>query len=103
MFQRDSTADDLFISDPLIGQVSRRLTIEFTRRLNKSDGTFNGTVASALDVSELEQFFSSLDLGRGGIVSLVSNDASFWRAAVPIQRPGPSPGGLCGRRGCFKC
>ena len=85
MFQRDSTADELYISDPLVGQVSRRLTIEFTRRLNKSDGTFNGTVASALDVSELEQFFSSLDLGRGGIVSLVSSDG------VVLARGGTDP------------
>ncbi|HVU41772.1 MAG TPA: EAL domain-containing protein [Xanthobacteraceae bacterium] len=84
-FQRDSTGDHLFISAPLIGQVSRRLTIEFTRRLNKADGTFSGTVASALDVSELERFFSSLDLGRGGVVSLVSNDA------VVLARGGTDP------------
>jgi diguanylate cyclase (GGDEF)-like protein/PAS domain S-box-containing protein len=84
-FQRDSTGDHLFISAPLIGQVSRRLTIEFTRRLNKADGTFSGTVASALDVSELERFFSSLDLGRGGIVSLISNDA------VVLARGGTDP------------
>jgi diguanylate cyclase (GGDEF)-like protein/PAS domain S-box-containing protein len=72
--QRDSAADGLFISAPLIGQASRRLTIEFTRKLVKADGTFDGTVASALDVSQLERFFSSLDLGQGGIVSLVSSD-----------------------------
>ena len=85
MFQRDSVGDELYISDPLIGQVSRRLTIEFTRRLNKADGTFDGTVASALDVSELEHFFSSLDLGQGGIVSLVSGDG------VVLARGGTNP------------
>ena len=84
-FQRDSAADELFISAPLIGQASRRLTIEFTRRLNKADGTFDGTVASALDVSELEHFFSSLDLGRGGIVSLVSDEG------VVLARGGTDP------------
>ena len=84
-FQRDSTVDKLFISDPLIGQVSKRLTIEFTRRLNKADGTFDGTIASALDVSELEHFFSSLDLGRGGIVTLISTDG------VILARGGADP------------
>jgi len=83
--QRDSTADDLYISDPLVGQVSKRLTIEFTRRLNKADGTFDGTVASALDISELERFFSSLDLGGGGIVALVSSDG------VVLARGGTDP------------
>jgi diguanylate cyclase (GGDEF)-like protein/PAS domain S-box-containing protein len=83
--QRDSAADGLFISAPLIGQASRRLTIEFTRKLIKADGTFDGTVASALDVSQLERFFSSLDLGQGGIVSLVSNDG------VVMARGGTDP------------
>jgi diguanylate cyclase (GGDEF)-like protein/PAS domain S-box-containing protein len=75
-FQRDSAADELYISDPVVGQVTKRLSVEFTRGLYKSDGTFDGTVASALDVSELEQFFSSLDLGQGGIVSLISSDGT---------------------------
>jgi diguanylate cyclase (GGDEF)-like protein/PAS domain S-box-containing protein len=83
--QRDSAADGLFISAPLIGQASRRLTIEFTRKLIKADGTFDGTVASALDISQLERFFSSLDLGQGGIVSLVSNDG------VVMARGGTDP------------
>lgn len=73
-FQRDNATDRLFISDPLIGQVSKKLTIEFTRRLNKPDGSFDGTVASALDIAGLEQFFSSLDLGSAGVVSLVGTD-----------------------------
>jgi diguanylate cyclase (GGDEF)-like protein/PAS domain S-box-containing protein len=80
-FQRDSTSDNLYISDPLVGQVSKRLSIEFTRRLSKVDGTFDGTVASALDVSELEEFFSSLDLGLGGIVSLISSDGTVLARA----------------------
>ncbi len=84
-FQRDSAADQLFISAPLIGQATKRLTIEFTRRLSNANGTFAGTVASALDVSELERFFSSLDLGRGGIVSLVSKDG------VVLARGGTNP------------
>ncbi len=84
-FQRDTAADELFISAPLIGQASRRLTIEFTRKLSKPDGTFDGTVASALDVSQLERFFSSLDLGQGGIVSLVSNDG------IVMARGGTDP------------
>lgn len=43
-FQRNDTADQLYISDPVIGHVSKKLTIEFTRRLSKPDGSFGGTV-----------------------------------------------------------
>ncbi len=84
-FQRNDTADQLYISDPVIGHVSKKLTIEFTRRLSKPDGSFGGTVVSSLDVARLEGFFSSLDLGRSGIVSLVGVDG------VIRARGGPDP------------
>src|SRR5580704_4947251 len=66
--------DQLYISPPLVGHVTGRLTIQMTRRLTKPDGSFDGVVASALDVLQLERFFSSLDLGKSGIVSLMGLD-----------------------------
>jgi diguanylate cyclase (GGDEF)-like protein/PAS domain S-box-containing protein len=66
--------DQLYISPPLVGHVTGRLTIQMTRRLMKPDGSFDGVVASALDVLQLERFFSSLDLGKSGIVSLMGLD-----------------------------
>jgi diguanylate cyclase (GGDEF)-like protein/PAS domain S-box-containing protein len=84
-FQRTATADQLYISEPVIGYVSKKLTIEFTRRLNKPDGSFDGTVASSLDIAQLEAFFSSLDIGRAGFVSLVGSDG------VVRARGGPDP------------
>jgi diguanylate cyclase (GGDEF)-like protein/PAS domain S-box-containing protein len=85
-FQRDAAASDLlFISDPVIGSVSNELSIQFTRPINAPDGTFAGTVAISLSVGELERFFSSLDLGSAGIVSLVHTDG------VVLVRGGSSP------------
>jgi len=84
-FQRDATADRLYISDPVIGHVTNKLTIVFTRRMSKPDGSLDGVVASALDIAELERFFSSLDLGQDGIVSLVGTDGIIG------ARGGPSP------------
>ncbi len=71
---RDEKTDRLYISDPMIGHVTGKLTINFTRRIDKPDGSFGGVVVSSLNISELEKFFSSLDLGPGGIVSLVGSD-----------------------------
>ena len=73
-FHINNTQDQLYISAPLLGQVTGRLTIQMTRRLTRPDGSFDGVVASALDVLQLERFFSSLDLGSRGIVSLVGFD-----------------------------
>ena len=85
-FHHDNAQDELYISVPLIGHISRKPTIEFTRRLSKPDGTFDGVVASALDVQKLEDFFSSLEIGHGGVVSLVGLDG------VVRARGGPDPG-----------
>ena len=84
-FQRDATADRLYISDPVIGHVTKKLTIDLTRRMSKPDGSLDGVVASALSIAELEKFFSSLDLGQDGIVSLVGTDG------IIRARGGPSP------------
>jgi diguanylate cyclase (GGDEF)-like protein len=73
-FQAQATADELNISAPVTGQISGRLAIELTRRLTNPDGTFGGMVGSSLNVEQIQRFFSSLDIGRGGVVSLVGLD-----------------------------
>jgi len=84
-FHVEKTTDQLYISDPVVGQISGKLVIEFTRRRNNPDGSFAGTVATSLDVLQLEKFFSSLDIGKGGIVSLIGLDG------VVRARGGSSP------------
>jgi diguanylate cyclase (GGDEF)-like protein len=73
-FQVEDTADQLYISAPVLGNITGKLAIEFTRRLSEPDGSFDGVVASSLDVQQLEKFFSSLDIGHDGVVSLVGLD-----------------------------
>ena len=72
--QRQASTDQLYISPPLTGRSSKKLQIEFTRSLSKPDGSFDGIVASSLDVLQLERFFSSLEIGHNGFVSLVGYD-----------------------------
>jgi len=85
VFQRDATIDQLHFSEPVMGNVREKLTIEFTRRLSNPDGSFDGIVASLLDVLPLEEFFSSLDIGRAGVVSLIGSDG------VVLARGGSDP------------
>ena len=54
-----------------------------TRRVSKPDGSFDGVVVTSLDLSQLETFFSSLEIGHGGVVSLVRLDG------VLLARGGP--------------
>jgi diguanylate cyclase (GGDEF)-like protein/PAS domain S-box-containing protein len=73
-FQIENRKDHLYISAPVVGHVSGKLSVELTRRLSKPDGSFNGVVASSLNVLQLEKFFASLNIGRDGVVSLVGFD-----------------------------
>jgi diguanylate cyclase (GGDEF)-like protein/PAS domain S-box-containing protein len=82
---RDNKADRLYISDPLIGHVTGKLTLEFTRRISNQDGSFAGVAVSSLDIVELERFFSSLDLGKSGVVAMIGADG------VLCARGGPDP------------
>jgi diguanylate cyclase (GGDEF)-like protein/PAS domain S-box-containing protein len=90
--QRDTTTDALYISEPLVGYISGRLSLQFTRRLTKPDGSFDGVVASGLDIRQLEHFFGSLDIGRGGVVSIVGTD-TILRARSDAGRETDNPVG----------
>ena len=85
-FHVANETDELYIGAPVTGYISGKLAIEFTRRRNNPDGTFAGTVATSLSVQQLEKFFSSLDIGGGGVVSLVGLDG------VVRARGGSEPG-----------
>ena len=73
-FHVASATDQLYISAPIVGRITGRTTIEFTRRLSELDGSFAGTVATSLNLEQLEAFFDSLDIGEQGTVSLVGLD-----------------------------
>jgi diguanylate cyclase (GGDEF)-like protein/PAS domain S-box-containing protein len=81
--QREASVDRLYISAPLTGRNRKKLQIEFTRRLSRTNGAFDGIVASSLDVSRLEKFFSSLEIGHDGFVSLVGYDGVIRAVGGP--------------------
>ncbi len=88
-FHRDSKIDRLFISDPVMGKITKKLTIEFTRRISGPDGSFAGVAVSSLNIAQLEDFFSSLDLGGSGIVTLVgANGIILARAGARPEARG---------------
>jgi hypothetical protein len=70
----NSTSDELNISVPIVGRVSGKSTINLTRRLSAPDGSFAGIIIASLDIEKLEKFYGSIDVDKGGVLSLVGFD-----------------------------
>ena len=83
---RDDGEDTLFISVPVLGRVSGRMSIQFARRLARPDGSFDGVVAVSVEPDYFTMFYDSIDIGPHGAITLVGTDgvirARGSRAAV---------------------
>ncbi|MFL9828259.1 PAS-domain containing protein, partial [Rhodoplanes sp. SY1] len=70
----DSPDDVLFISRPLVGRISGKWSVQFTRRFLNTDGSFAGVVVASLDPAHLTQFYDKIDLGPSASISLIGSD-----------------------------
>ncbi|MDQ2080135.1 ATP-binding protein [Xanthobacteraceae bacterium Astr-EGSB] len=66
--------DEMFISKPVLGRVSKQWSINATRRISAADGTFAGVVVVSLDTAYLTRLYNQIDVGTGGLIALVGMD-----------------------------
>lgn len=72
---RDSADAGLFISRPIKANLGNELpVVVLSKRLSRKDGSFDGVVLMALDMSYFRDLFTGLTLGEDGIMSLYSDD-----------------------------
>jgi diguanylate cyclase (GGDEF)-like protein len=70
----DSREDRLYISQPVIGRVSGKWSVQLSRRYLNSDGTFGGVVVASLDPIYFTKFYDKVDLASSGLIALIGDD-----------------------------
>jgi signal transduction histidine kinase/CheY-like chemotaxis protein/HPt (histidine-containing phosphotransfer) domain-containing protein len=69
-----SGKDEMFVSKPVLGRVSKQWSINVTRPILAADGTFAGVVVVSLDPAYLTRFYDQIDVGTQGLIALVGMD-----------------------------
>lgn len=71
-FFADGGPDQLYISDPVLGRITKRWGVQLARPILARDGRFLGIVVVFLPPEELTRFVQPLAIGNDTIMSLVS-------------------------------
>jgi diguanylate cyclase (GGDEF)-like protein/PAS domain S-box-containing protein len=67
---RNNSEDQLYISNPIRGRVSGRLSIQFTRAILDERGRFSGVLVFSVAPDALAHVYQGLDLGSNGVVGI---------------------------------
>lgn len=70
----DNPRQGLFISKPVLGRSSGKWSLQFTRRIDKADGTFGGVVVVSVDPFYFTDLYRDVDTGNAGSLMLVGSD-----------------------------
>jgi diguanylate cyclase (GGDEF)-like protein/PAS domain S-box-containing protein len=67
---KGAVKDELIFSEPLKARISKKWVVAVARRLQKSDGSFDGVVYSNVATDAFRQRFAEVDVGHYGAISL---------------------------------
>ena len=81
----NTSRDDLFISKPIFGRVSKQWSIQFTRKIIKRDGSFGGVLVLSVSPDYFSNYFRTLDLGKGGAIALLGADGVILARSSPLK------------------
>lgn len=74
--------DVMYVSQPVLGRVSGKWSIQLTRPIRGTQGAFAGVVVVSLALDNLTRFYDEVNIGRRGVIELVGVDGVV-RARAP--------------------
>jgi two-component system sensor histidine kinase BarA len=69
-----ATDRGLFISKPVLGRVTGKWSIQLTRRINRSDGSFGGTAVVSMDPFYFTRLYGSAQISPHSVITLIGTD-----------------------------
>jgi signal transduction histidine kinase len=73
-YHLDPSASQPYISVPLIGRVSGKLSTQISRRMTRRDGGFGGVLVVSIDPFYFSRLFDHIALGQDTVLNLVGID-----------------------------
>ena len=94
---RDNPNADLVITGPILGRVSHKWVLIFSRRMSRPDGSFSAEVHASVAVDTIKDMFSAVDIGSHGVVSMWDKTTTLARypeevggkSAIGTMKPSP--------------
>src|SRR5580698_1978301 len=75
--QRDHAATGFFMSEPLVTRSEHRTGVVVSRRLDDDHGDFAGIITAIVDLDDLKQFYTAMNVGMGGAIHLLQDDGTL--------------------------
>ena len=72
-FHKSTIDDVLYVSEPVLGRVSNRWSIQFTRRIVADDPQGSGVLIASISPDYFSRFYQAVEMGRGSITLINAN------------------------------
>jgi PAS domain S-box-containing protein len=75
--QRDHTVTGFYLSEPLITRSENRTGVVVSRRLEGNNEEFAGVITAVVDLDDLKQFYTAVNLETGSAIHLLREDGTL--------------------------
>ena len=84
--QKARGTDELYISAPVMGRVTKQWAIQLTRPILDADGRFAGVIIVAVPPPALEALLKDIELGPNGVIDVARADGTILARTGGLER-----------------